>query len=249
MRRVLIYSCLFIALFFFSTTERPRAVAAPAAAPVPQPLSVFKFNLFEKAELIGTGTGWVGLSTSGQLRMVTNSHICVDNGVQTSTKFKSVIDVKLDDGTKLIKLLFDPFNDLCLLQFPDSYNVKNTRALLLSKEPPTINQPIIVKGHPNGGPLSLTLGSYIDETYVPIGFFNAELVMSYGEQMDCVGIPSTPECLYMRRADTINVLSYPGNSGSPVLASDGSVLSMIWGAFTLNAKSLAVPHRVLKRYL
>lgn len=233
-----------------SFTASIAIFAAPTPlVPPPAAKSVYKIVIETQPDhqVIGSGTGWIAINKEGQIRVVTNSHVCVVPHEQVYSETNTKLQLRLEDGRPLKQYIFDPFADICILSIEG--DTSNEIALKLSKEPTRPGEPIYVIGHPLGGPLKLVTGNRIDETLMPTAFYDIDEIISYGEQNSCLPVPSANSCLYIRTSDTYKVEIYPGNSGSPILNIDGAVVGEIWGYQPGSGKALAVSHEQLKRYI
>lgn len=234
----------------FGFTVSVALFAAPTPLVPPEAAkSVYKIivEIKDSGEPLGSGTGWVALNKEGQVRIVTNSHVCVDNDTEVSLEVGVLTKNRLEDGRALKKIIFDPFADICVLEIQG--DTSKEVALKLSQEPAKMRDPVYAIGHPLGGPLKLTIGYKVDDTIIPTSFYDIEQIIGYGEQSSCLPVPNSSVCLYFRLSDTYKMFIQPGNSGSPILDMDGNVVGMVWGYQPISGKGLGVTHGQLKRYL
>jgi S1-C subfamily serine protease len=203
-----------------------------------QAQGIFRMNIYEGEEIAGYGTGWLTKNVDGKIVMVTNAHVC-GSADDTYT-------VKTDDRRTLIKLSYNPFDDLCVLAFPEVTDAEAANALTIAAEPGKHSEPVYVIGHPKAGPRKTTRGYVIGDTFSPMDIFPmAEVPPS--KQYLC--IPLGDECLFLRWSQTLKVEIHPGSSGSPVLNAQGQVIAVIWGYNSLSGESIAVKHDALKAAL
>lgn len=191
------------------------------------------------------GTGFLVELPSGKQGIITNVHVCQAFG----RSGKAV--AAFTDGIKYLvtKQAEYPLHDLCLL------NIARTGrpGLTVAKYYPRRGQLVYVLGYPALENLSLTNGNY-----------NGDMVITMAWEDDkCVGIGYRKveidpffQMLFRRqficlRDFNVNVTSapiIPGNSGSPLLDSDGSVLAVVFAADEFR-RSFAIPLTYLQDFL
>lgn len=244
--RLFTYPILIIALAF--TASAPLTyLGYQKVAVVSKESSIYKIVIETKdtSELVGYGTGWVGVDKQGNKVIVTNAHVCVDNGLEPDPEIGVLTKIRLEDGRQLTKRIFDPFNDICLSYIEGDDKLE--QPLYLAGEGVKLNEPVMVIGHPNGGPKKATAGVKHNEAMLPVGVFDLDLAIYVQVSEQCIVIPQG--CLYMRISDTYKAIIQPGSSGSPVLNEAGFVVGMVWGLRFSDQIALTVQLKELKRYL
>lgn len=246
MKRLFVYTLVFMLTLLNASSP---SFGMPPKQAVPQAQSVYKINIFTKQDHnpVGSGTGWIAQNKEDKIVVVTNSHVCVDDTVNVDPEVGELVALELEDGRKLKSRIWDPFSDICVLEILGDSSKEIP--LHLAKEENKARDPVIVIGHPEGGPLKATIGYRIDTNLVPMGMMDVDYVDQMGEMDTCLILPPGSSCLYFRSSDTLKVDIRPGSSGSPVINMDGEVVEMIWGHYSLQDVSLAVKLDQLARYL
>lgn len=249
MKRGFVYSLVLVLLFLGPSMQ---SHAMPPAQAVKQAQSVYKILIVskEKNEPVGSGTGWVAENKDGQIRIVTNSHVCISPMGVPTDEIPFSTKLQLEDGRPLKQYIWDPYADICILSIEGDSSKEIP--LHLAKEASKPRDPLIVIGHPRGGPLSATIGYRIDSALIPMEWMDRAEVEEAGEAGNCVVMPFATyesKCLYFRLSDTLQVYIQPGSSGSPVINMDGEVEEMIWGMLTMQNVTLSVPLSRLQQYL
>lgn len=203
--------------------------AVPTESEPAQAAAIYRMNIVINGQVEGYGTGWITRDVNGKIRMVTNAHVCYDDSPET--------EITTDDGRRLTKLLFNPFDDICVLAFPGITEEEAAKTIELAPMAGRHHDIITVIGHPNAGPRKTTRGYIIGDTFLPIDFFDFEIVPS-SKQYLCLNIGNS--CLFLRWSNTFKVEIHPGSSGSPILNSDGKVIAMVWGFNNISGESLGV---------
>ena len=243
--RRFIYAAAFMMAFSIASAG-PFDVKQPLPE---QSVSIYKLQMTTKTtnEPIGSCTGWVAENKEGEIRIVTNSHCCIDNGTEVDPEIGDLTNIKLADGRALKRFIFDPLADICILSIEG--DTSKEKPLHLAATPTNILEPVTVVGHPSGRPLEAYLGHRIDSALIPIGYFDVDVITMFGEADWCISVPATNMCMYLRQSDTYKIHIEPGNSGSPLLNKNGDVVGLIWGMMSFNDSSLAASLAQLKRYI
>jgi len=217
----------------------------------------------------GGGTGFQLLGPSGTPYIVTNSHIC--EGAQKDSKDQNHVLVKRDNHWLKRRILeIDENADLCLVEAWPSIS-----GLTLGDEV-EIGEKVSAIGHPRLGPTTKTDGevtafesvslqhhimksgdakldgflSASDEACnLPKNFVAKQMLYLYG----ILPLGEVPICFVKEtNAIRLNVIIFPGNSGSPLVDSSGNVVGVVfatdsntnWG-FAVNLNHLV---NLLKDY-
>jgi S1-C subfamily serine protease len=163
----------------------------------------------------GGGTGWVTRSASGRRVIVTNDHVC-------EVAKDGMVRIQDDSGTSSIKeVLTTSFDhDLCLIEGIEA------PALTVAKTGPNRFDDLTVVGHPLLGPLTMSKGQFTGISILPIGGF-------VEEGQECPHGTETVQslfgtvCIHLMELGTTTAQIYPGNSGSPVINTDGEVIGVM----------------------
>jgi S1-C subfamily serine protease len=250
-KRLFVYTLLVILIIFKGSS--PLLADSPPSQPIAAAKSVYKVLMANKetSQVFGSGTGFVAENKDGLLRIVTNSHVCADNDLEINPSIGFLTKNMLEDGRALKKEIFDPFTDICVLSFLVPEQGVNEVPLKMSESPTKEGDPIIVLGHPLGGPLKATIGTRINVAVIPVGLMDTDFVLVNEQGSQCFVLPMMEDkCLYFRTSDTYRVEIKPGNSGSPVLNSQGQVTGIIWGTYGIEANlALAANWLQLGRYI
>ena len=192
----------------------------------------------------GGGTGFAMKAKSGKNFIVTNKHVCeieVDGWVFIKPTNKSGVYRKV--------VYVDNKHDLCLIEGDSRLN-----NLELAGSP-RINQINYVIGHPALRDLSIAQGEFI-------GYKTIEMPEDVSTRAECKWkVLELPEiyrfimgrdflCLKPFKSLSLTTVSYPGNSGSPVLNRFGRVMGVLFaGSREQERDNYAVPAEELKRVL
>lgn len=173
----------------------------------------------------GGGTGFHVKGKSGQTYILTNAHIC-----EMSDKGQP-LQVTLEGSDKPIerKVIFvSKEHDMCLME-----PVPGVDGLTLAKNV-DIGEEITIVGHPNLRPLILSKGELVDkDATTRIAKFiviSEELAKQCdGEIIDVMTFfGPIPVCFSIDKAYQVAAISYPGNSGSPVVNKYGNVIGLLY---------------------
>ena len=173
----------------------------------------------------GGGTGFHVKAKSGQTYILTNAHICEmsENG--------EPLQVTLEGSKQPMdrKIIFvSKKHDMCLMEA-----IPGVEGLSLANNV-DIGDKITVVGHPNLRPLILSEGELIDkdsETQIVKYIIETE-----EQQNKCEGKIATfmgffgpvTVCLQADQAYQVAAITYPGNSGSPVVNKFGNVIGLLY---------------------
>jgi S1-C subfamily serine protease len=163
----------------------------------------------------GGGTGFaVKLPKTGATVIVTNEHVCrvAENGL---------VRIKTDSGRVYIRkvLAENAERDLCVVEGI------NIPALTLGQSPPNRFDEITVLGHPYLTPTVYSKGQYSHDEIVQVGAMSADGSCPKGsEAQDSLFFTI---CVREMEESFTTITIYPGNSGSPVLNSEGHVIGVI----------------------
>lgn len=189
----------------------------------------------------GGGTGFGVETKSGQKLILTNWHVCHNpDSVMIVQQREFILGI-----AKVIKE--DPLHDLCLLRGPVIPAVPLGEA-------PKLYQTIYVAGHPLMRRLTPSQGMVVDLAVETPLSFEAEsdgnclkgfVPKSVFDIM--TGTPKNLCVLNMHLVDTTAQI-LPGNSGSPVVDSDGLLVGVMNSVFTTGEGSM-IPFADVERFL
>ena len=192
----------------------------------------------------GGGTGFSVKAASGNLYIMTNKHVC-------EAGQKGWMLIKQDEGESVYKRIVykDNKHDLCLIE-----GDKRFSPLSLGYSPAK-GEFIYVVGHPGLRQLTVSSGEYI-------GFSPVKLLDAVKTRKECrgeiyelnpmeqffYGIEFACIRTYVSYATT--AVSYPGNSGSPVVNKYGNVIGVLFaGSNQQERDNYIVPLYEVKRVL
>ncbi len=172
---------------------------------------VFKV-LIQTFNGVGGGTASLVHTKKGNV-ILTNKHIC-------EASEAGIITMLEQDGKRYYTevLRMSQTTDLCLLKIPQ--DLKNERAYELAPKQPEKETPVYVFGHPYLEPLTENHGRYRHEFVLP---------EEKNEKYVLTGIYAGRLSFFIR----------PGNSGSPVINSDGDLVGVVFAVDQLGG--LAIP--------
>lgn len=183
------------------------------------------------------GTGFAVKWPDGTNRIISNAHVC-SAGAATG-----YMAAHTQHGTiALLRILrVDSSKDLCLLQ-----GVPNIPALSISSSGPSTNQKVGIVGHALLNPLTLSKGRILARTTIFMATSAKEGEECRGEvqQFFIFTVCVAPYSAYISDA-----LTYPGNSGSPVVDFWGNVVAVVFASDTRSSQGLFVPYEELIEFL
>ncbi len=147
------------------------------------------------------GTGFVAAADDGGRFVVTNAHVVGD------ARDVSVEGARGTDRARVV--VADSAADVAVLDVDGDTGP----ALPLASEPADNGTPVVVLGHPEGGPLTATAGVVVQR--LPVSTVD-EASVAPGN------LPSDLREVYRLAADVRH-----GNSGSPLLTTDGTVVGVV----------------------
>ena len=193
----------------------------------------------------GGGTGFAVKAASGEVFIATNKHVC-------EAAINGWMLIKQDDKSERIykRVVYkDNKHDLCLLQGDKRFN-----PLDIGSHPDKGDFHYVI-GHPGLRQLTVSQGEYI-------GYETIELMDSVRNRKDCAGrvfelndfekIMYGIEfvCVRKYKSYSTTAVSYPGNSGSPVVNKYGNVIGVLFaGSSKQERDNYVVPLAELKRVL
>jgi hypothetical protein len=195
---------------------------------------------------VGSGSGFF-IKTKNGIKILSNRHVCqmgksgfvYKNGDFSTTKKAEIFKI----STK---------HDLCLLT-PLEIDA-NQETLFISYVPSAWGKIAYLVGYPDGRQLSLSKGEVV-------GNIDAEMEVDFDPIVGCPGKlePNHPIvelltgkkelCIVKLNADRYNVISYGGNSGSPILNRIGNVVGVLFAGGRQVTDALAVPLKFIREFL
>lgn len=185
----------------------------------------------------GTGSGFHVQAPSGNIYIMTNAHVCAlaDQNRQITIEHK---------GSRVNRTIVSVYknHDLCLIEkLP---KVKSGIKIASSSD---VGEDLYLIGHPSGRPLTLSKGELIFQKTINI-------LMSKPEQ-DCKG-QYIPDLLFLPGgcvesfiSHGISAISFPGNSGSPVINKYGNLIGVLFAGSNQPTDSYMVPLRFIKKFI
>lgn len=193
--------------------------------------SVVKILNFERT---GGGTGFA-VTSRGSTVIVTNAHVC-------AVAQNNYVIVEQGGGKQSVKAVIaqSTVRDLCVVEGVD------IPALKVGKRGPTQFEHISAIGHPFLNPVTRSEGEYVADTIAPIGTQPEPdgHCKSGRQEQSMFGI----FCVNDMELSFTTVPIYPGNSGSPVLNSDGEVVGVM-NSTGPDKRGLFIPLPYLKEML
>jgi S1-C subfamily serine protease len=187
------------------------------------------YKLFHESRR-GGGTGFLVKANSGKTYVLTNAHICGENG---ETHVMAEIPGK-ERQIRLRIIEVSEVSDLCLIEAP--HDAKSGLKLASEVYP---GQELAVVGHPKLMPLTLSRGQYIGNGRISLLAHFGECKVENDNSKTLMSIFG-PLCIKFYNAGFTNILALPGNSGSATVDFFGNVTGVLfaggqdnWGVIVL----------------
>jgi S1-C subfamily serine protease len=217
----------------------------------------------------GMGTGFHVVAPSGKTYIVTNWHVCQLKDSSNHVNVKPISGMM--KSRKVIKEY--KYHDLCLVEGLD-----DAKGIKLGNEI-SVGQKVSLVGHPRGNDLTIQNGEYIGDNNIQIAYENMskdfcgkgnEFIdlkpiveeirgrlerkesITFQDMMILMQYESGTRTVCIRKLNTnqLTTISYPGNSGSPVVNVWGNLVGVLFagngGAIT---ESFIVPLKIVKDFL
>lgn len=190
--------------------------------------------------MMSGGTGFVVTTSNSRNYILTNKHICrlADKQGNLLVEFPGKVRRY---KRKIIEI--SASHDLCLVENLPTFN----KPLYVSNEI-NVGEKIFVVGHPKLFALTVAEGEYIEEAKILIA-------MSKWGKPSVVKIPFRVEAgsflnLTPFKSSRFNVYSRGGNSGSPIVNSQGHLVSVLFAGNPRDVmETYGVPLRYIKEFL
>lgn len=174
---------------------------------------------------VGGGTGFHVVASSGKVYILTNAHVC---NLKDEDGF---VKVKSEGSSKLIErkvIVISKEHDMCLVEALPFHN-----GLKLATKA-EVGESITLVGYPNLRPLILSQGEIVSknaEVTIP-----KSIIFSEKDVKNCKARIITINsifgdlqlCAISEVAYQVSAISYPGNSGSPVVNKYGNVIGLLF---------------------
>jgi S1-C subfamily serine protease len=177
----------------------------------------------------GGGTGFLINDKAYGTVVLTNKHICDMDQDVPGTMFILDQNNRMYFSTVRRKATL---TDLCIIEPPQEFLAKYGGLTLAEKGTEAQeNETLFVYGHPNLRPLTASSGAFVNYSWIPADWMQPTLM-----------IPA----LFVGRAD---IVIQPGNSGSPVLNSDGEVVGIVFAHEGEKFIALFIPLENIRSFL
>lgn len=181
------------------------------------------------------GTGFSVITASGNKYILTNKHICglADSNNQLTVEFPNLSRKYL---RKIIEISSE--HDLCLVESIPTFNPSLSIADSID-----VGQDIFVVGHPKLFDLTVAGGTYIQEASIMVAMSKSGINTRVAQGF------SMPN-LQTFNTFRFNVYSRGGNSGSPIVNTDGQVVSVLFAGNRSDVmETYGVPLTEVKRFI
>ena len=174
----------------------------------------------------GSATGFQVQAASGELFIMTNRHVC--DGLVDK---EPVVMYEVNGFLGMSSVVYrDTKADLCLLEPATGIRPLDIASKVYGKEK------LALIGYPGGRGLSYETGFFVENTMIPIANYCYDNIKEL--------------CDYHYETYHINVISYGGNSGSPILDVFGNVVAVLFaGRRDQPTATHAVPLTEIQRVL
>lgn len=195
----------------------------------------------------GGGTGFHVKAPSGEVYILTNEHIC-------NNSKNGIVDIRSGNKRLVPRRIIEMYSehDLCLVEALPGY-----RGIKLSSKAARVGQIVGIVGHPRLDALTLARGEIIDSPVIPL------VVGVNVEDSECMGETVKIEdpfmklffgvntmCVRQFRTHQASYISYPGNSGSPVINFYGRLVGVHFaGRRDVVTDGYMVPLRYVEEFL
>lgn len=196
------------------------------------------------------GTGFSVVAPSGRLYTLTNGHVC-ELGEKEKEMHGAVPGTERFYRLRILDI--SNTTDLCLLEAMPGYSgVDLARYSDLGEEVAAI-------GHPQLMPLTISRGRLIQDQTIDVVFkINTSKEECQGDNFKFIDMQGTPLevifgvkniCVRSVKSTFTNIISYPGNSGSPVVNFWGNLVGVVFAGDTNTHFSFIIPLVDIKEFL
>jgi S1-C subfamily serine protease len=194
------------------------------------------FRMLRPSNSQSGGTGFVINTPSGHRYLMSNRHVCdvAENG--------KLIAEQEGENTPTRVISTTEKTDLCLLEAP-----KGKPGLTLAEETKIYDRVFII-GHPYLNPITITSGHFNSKDWITVSYCyrgQARAVVSPFDLMDEVFNTNCVKSVY---AYFTSAHAAPGNSGSPVVNTEGQVVGVLFAGSPTDL-SFVVPLSDIKKFL